>query len=195
MTEAGKAFKSALLLPIQMTSFMEREYAGLRIFVQDDSVWLGTRDASKWLSVEALLLPFGRSCSLGRQRCIELNPVRTEMVEDPAHYRWTSYCANGLGQVDARLTQHALYQALGRSDKERQANYRALFRAQLDRAAVDDIRLAFNQSQPPGNMRFFGKIERMTGQKREARPRDGPREESKRNGAALLRQTRLHFSE
>lgn len=34
------------------------------------------------------------------QRHIELNPVRAAMVEDPAHYRWSSYRANGLGQDD-----------------------------------------------------------------------------------------------
>jgi len=34
---------------------------------------------------------------LACQRYIELNPVRAAMVEDPAHYRWTSYRANALG--------------------------------------------------------------------------------------------------
>ncbi len=61
------------------------------------------------------------------QRYIELNPVCAAMVEDPAHYRWTSYRANALGQTDARLTPHSVYLALGHSDKERQATYRALF--------------------------------------------------------------------
>ena len=75
-------------------------------------------------------------------RDIELNPVRAAMVEDPAHYRWTSYRANGIGQVDAPLTPHPLYLTLGKTDKARQATYRALFRAQRDRAAIDDIRLA-----------------------------------------------------
>ncbi len=117
---------------------------------------------------------------LACQRYIEMNPVRAAMVEDPAHYRWTSYRANGLGHPDARLTPHQLYQGLSRSDKERQANYRALFRAQLDRAAIDDIRLALNQSQPLGNARFYAKIEQMTGIRREARPRGRPRVKSKR---------------
>lgn len=53
--------------------------------------------------------------------------------------------------------------------------YRALFRAQLDRAAVDDIRLALNQSQPLGNSRFLAKIEKVTGMRREVRPRGRPR--------------------
>ena len=112
---------------------------------------------------------------LACQRYIELNPVRAAMVEDPAHYRWTSYRANALGQPDARLTPHAVFRALGRSDKERQAAYRALFRAHLDSAAIDDIRLALNQSQPLGNARFYAKIEAMTGVRREAKARGRPR--------------------
>ena len=109
------------------------------------------------------------------QRYIELNPVRAAMVEDPAHYRWTSYRSNGLGQLDARLTPHPVYLALGRDDKTRHAAYRDLFRTQLDRAAIDDIRLALNQSQPLGNTKFLARIEKVTGIRREARPRGRPR--------------------
>jgi putative transposase len=112
---------------------------------------------------------------LACQRYIELNPVRAAMVDDPGHYRWTSYRANGLGQPDTRLSPHPLYRALGRDDKERQAAYRALFRAHLDHAAIDDIRLALNQSQPLGNARFYANVEQITGIRREARPRGRPR--------------------
>lgn len=112
------------------------------------------------------------------QRYIELNPVRAAMVEDPAHYRWSSYRANGLGQADVMVTPHSLYQALGRTGTERQAAYRALFRAHLDRDAIDDIRLAINQNQPLGNERFCAKIEQMTGIRREAKPRGRPRMKS-----------------
>jgi putative transposase len=82
------------------------------------------------------------------------------MVEDPAHYRWTSYRANALGQADGRITRHVLYRSLGQNEKERQAAYRALFRAQLDRMAIDDIRFALNQNQPLGNTRFYAQIEK-----------------------------------
>ena len=109
------------------------------------------------------------------QRYIELNPVRAAMVDDPVHYRWTSYRAYGLGQPDMLLSPHPLYRALGRDDKERQEAYRALFRAHLDRAAIDDIRLALNQSQPLGDARFYAKLEQMTGIRREAKPRGRPR--------------------
>jgi putative transposase len=118
------------------------------------------------------------------QRYIELNPVRAAMVDDPAHYRWTSYRANGLGIADNRISPHALYLALGRGDKQRQAAYRALFRTQLDRPAIEDIRLALNQSQPLGNERFYAKIEKMTGARREAKPRGRPRLESETSIAA-----------
>jgi putative transposase len=108
------------------------------------------------------------------QRYIELNPVRAAMVDDPAHYRWTSYRANGLGQPGAILTTHPLYLALGEDDRARQSAYRALFRSQLDKAAIDDIRLALGQNQPLGNERFYARIEKLTGQRREARPRGRP---------------------
>lgn len=73
---------------------------------------------------------------------------------------------------------HTLYERLGRNEKERQACYRALFRSELDRAALDTIRLAINQNQPMGNARFLKKIEAMTDARRQARPRGRPRLES-----------------
>lgn len=115
---------------------------------------------------------------LACMRYIESNPVRAAMVEDPAHYRWTSYRHNGLGQPDSRLSPHPLYLALGGADRERQVAYRALFRPHLDQAAIDDIRLALNQNQPLGNSRFYARIEKRTGQRREARPRGRPRLEA-----------------
>ena len=58
------------------------------------------------------------------------------MVDDPAHYRWTSYRHNALGVIDSRITPRILYQALGQTDKSRRTTYRALFRAPLDGAAT-----------------------------------------------------------
>ena len=60
-------------------------------------------------------------------------------------------------------------------EADRLAVYRALFRAELDDEAIDDIRLALNQGQPLGNSRFADEIERATGQRREVRPRGRPR--------------------
>ena len=61
---------------------------------------------------------------LACQRYIELNPVRAAMVDDPAHYRWTSYRHNALGQASSYLTPHPRYLAIGRGDTQREATYR-----------------------------------------------------------------------
>jgi putative transposase len=109
------------------------------------------------------------------QRYIELNPVRAAMVDDPAHYRWTSYRANALGKADDLLTPHGVYLGLDREPKRRQAAYRALFRAELDQEAIGELRLALNQNQPLGNARFLARIAKSAGERREAKPRGRPR--------------------
>jgi putative transposase len=97
------------------------------------------------------------------------------MVNDPALYRWGSYRANGLGQDDPLLTPHPVYVRLARSEAQRLAAYRALFRPEMGAEAVSDIRLALHQGQPLGTGRFLDAIEGMTGQRREAKPRGRPR--------------------
>jgi putative transposase len=109
------------------------------------------------------------------QRYIELNPLRAAMVDDPSHYRWSSYRANGLGQADALLTPHKVYLGLGRNKADRLSTYRDLFRPELGAAAIGDIRLAISQGKPLGNSQFFDRIEKATGQRCEARPRGRPR--------------------
>ena len=109
------------------------------------------------------------------QRYIELNPVRAGMVDDPALYPWSSYRANGLGQPDGLLTPHALYLALDRQTVDRLESYRALFRTELEMAAIADIRLALAQNQPLGKGRFLDSIEKMLGQRREVGARGRPR--------------------
>lgn len=72
---------------------------------------------------------YARRYVLACMRYIELNPVRAGLVRHPAHYRWSSYRANALGEADALVTPHALYCALGRDGEERRAAYRGGFRA------------------------------------------------------------------
>ena len=109
------------------------------------------------------------------QRYIELNPMRAAMVDDPGLYRWSSYRANALGEADTLLTPHPLYTALGTDAAKRQAVYRSLFQHQIDAVALGDIRMALNQGQPLGNTRFLDTIERITGLRREVKPRGRPR--------------------
>lgn len=109
------------------------------------------------------------------QRYIELNPVRAAMIDDPAHYRWSSYRANGLGQADPLVTPHAVYLGLVRDIRERLPAYRALFRPELESEAIGDIRMALDQGQPLGDSRFIDSIARATGQRREPKPKGRPR--------------------
>lgn len=91
-------------------------------------------------------------------RYIELNPVRARMVAHPRDYPWSSYAAHARGASDALVAEHPLYRALGRSAAERQENYRALFRAALDAAFLDDLRAATNGGWAMGGERFKRKI-------------------------------------
>ena len=72
--------------------------------------------------------------------------------------------------------------ALGRTVAERQKTYRALFRHALDEEAIADIRLALNQSQPLGDARFYAKMARMRGQRREPKPRGRPKKQRPNEG-------------
>jgi len=114
-------------------------------------------------------------------RYIVLNPVRAATMDEPAHSRWT-YRANALGQFSPLLSPHPVYLALGASDNARRVAYRSLFRPHLHPETITDLRLALNQSQPLGNERCYAKIERLTGQRREARPRGRPRLEGNISG-------------
>jgi putative transposase len=124
-------------------------------------------------------------------RYIELNPVRAGMTDDPAHYRWSSYRSNGLGQASELVTPHPAYLELGRDDKERQSFYRKLFRAHLDDEAIDDIRLALSQSLPLGNSRFHAAITEAIGERREAKPRGRPKGSVKSGAASDQQQLEL----
>ena len=112
---------------------------------------------------------------LACMRYIELNPVRAAMVDDPAHYRWTSYRVNALGQTHDLVSSHPLFLALDDTPAKRQSAYRAMFRAHLEQAAIDDIRLALNQGQPLGDDCFHARIARRMGERRQAQPRGRPR--------------------
>lgn len=91
---------------------------------------------------------------LACSRYIELNPVRARLVRHPRQYRWSSYRALAEGADDALVRPHALYRGLGRSEGERRAAYRDLFRDALDPDFVDDLCAATNGGWALGPERF-----------------------------------------
>ena len=91
-------------------------------------------------------------------RYIELNPVRANMVRHPGDYSWSSYCSNAESQPSKLLTPHAEYLALGATDEQRQAAYRALFCLPLDADWLNEIRQATNAGYALGNEDFKTQI-------------------------------------
>jgi putative transposase len=65
-------------------------------------------------------------------RYIELNPIRANMVQVPAEYRFSSYGCNGLSKVNPLITPHSEYLLLGATPTEQQTHYRNLFMHEID---------------------------------------------------------------
>ena len=132
------------------------------------SIWEGRYKASLIQDEQYLL-----TC----MRYIELNPVRANMIKNPAQYRWSSYRCNAQGKDDSLITPHELYQRLGRTVSTRCEVYKELFKAHVDEENLKAIRSALQTGTPLGNDYFKEKIEKKlkmkVGQARRGRP-DGP---------------------
>lgn len=140
-----------------------------RIYRRSGSVWEGRFKASLIQAEDYLLTCY---------RYIELNPVRADLVRDPGEYPWSSYRWHGLGQRNELITDHVLYHSLGKTEEERHAAYRALFRAHLDDEALDEIRISVSRGLPLGSERFREQVEdalgRRVGLKRRGRRQGNP---------------------
>ena len=102
---------------------------------------------------------------LACQRYIELNPVRAEMVADPADYKWSSYRSNALGIRSKLLTPHPLYLSLGNTKASRLRNYRELFGLTIDKELLLDIRYSLNKGLVLGTEQFKTEVEALTGRR------------------------------
>ena len=83
-------------------------------YQRSGTLWEGRYKVSVIESERYLLM-----CS----RYIELNPVRSGMVADPADYPWSSYPWHALSKSDPLITDHSAYLALGRTNEERHEAY------------------------------------------------------------------------
>ncbi len=96
-------------------------------------------------------------------RYIELNPVRAHMCKNPAQYPWSSFRRLATGMPDPLVCPHAIYLALGSSDKERQSHYKALFADQIPESTLNSIRDACNKSWVLGDETFKRAMESQLG--------------------------------
>ena len=95
-------------------------------------------------------------------RYIELNPVKSGMVDDPGKYPWSSYQSNALGNTIELITPHALYLSLGSNPELRQQFYIALFQESLDYALIKEISECTLKGWVLGSGKFKQQIEAQT---------------------------------
>jgi len=93
-------------------------------------------------------------------RYIELNPVRANIVKDPAQYNWSSYRINALGTKTNLVSPHPEYLSLGSTVEERLKNYRSLCEERIGQQFLAEIRKATNKNMALGNSRFKTEIEK-----------------------------------
>jgi putative transposase len=109
------------------------------------------------------------------QRYIELDPLRARMVEDPAHYRWSSHRANTTPPDDPLIRPHRAWLALGPDTPSRHRAWRALVMETVDAAETRAIRLHLQRRHLYGPDRFRTAIEaqpgRAAGPRKSGRPR------------------------
>lgn len=96
-------------------------------------------------------------------RYMELNPVRAGMVADPGEYKWSSYCAQALGQPVRMWTPHAEYELLGSTKSARQIAYRRLFEEELETELISEIKHAQQTGFVLGTEKFRLQFEELTG--------------------------------
>ena len=107
-------------------------------------------------------------------RCIELNPVRAWMTDDPSACPWSS-CASHCGlRQEPILSPHLEYTALGHTTHTRAAAYGHLLRETLSGDELTAIRTHLQQQRVLGRDDFRERVEaktqRFAGLRPERRP-------------------------
>ncbi|MEW6360014.1 MAG: transposase [Planctomycetota bacterium] len=97
-------------------------------------------------------------------RYVDLNPVRAEMSSRPDQYEWSSHRHYGCGKPDDLVTEHELYENLGKQDRKRQRVYREFVEDGIGRPSP-----GYAYSIFIGGDDFVGRMERAYG--REIWPR------------------------
>lgn len=94
---------------------------------------------------------------------------------------------------DELIDDHPLYLVLGNTAEARSAAYRALFRYQLDDAALTDIRASLNKGLPVGAERFKDQIQAAVASS--VRPGQAGRKKDRTAGGLSGEQESLQFEE
>jgi putative transposase len=96
-------------------------------------------------------------------RYIELNPVRSKLVETPDQYPWSSYNFHAKREPNTFLHYDNWYLSLGNDFEERCKRYADFVNAKEDENATKIIRERTNKDSIIGSNEFIEKIERESG--------------------------------
>lgn len=108
-------------------------------------------------------------------RYIELNPVRAGMVADPVEFRWSSARAHLGRAIDVRLTEHAVFLALGPDRRTRGQRYGKWIMQTVSDEELLDIRRHVHKQRALGDPRFQAMLERTLNRAVTCRERGRPR--------------------
>ncbi len=108
-------------------------------------------------------------------RYIELNPVRSSIVNCPSEYIWSSYRHNTGILHDNLIKPHNKYLNLRNKDQSAADAYRNLFLTPLDIKIVNEITEATNKSWVLGSNNFKKLIESSLNRRSSPKPRGGDR--------------------
>jgi len=107
-----------------------------------------SRTGSLWQRPFRSCLVDSSAYVLACYRYIELNPVRAGMVTTPGAYSWSSYAGNSGERVDALLTPHTEYLALGEEEESRFRTYRGLLAVGDDAGFLRVVRSSTEAGYP-----------------------------------------------
>lgn len=93
--------------------------------------------------------------ALTAMRYVELNPVRSGLVDTPEQWPWSSARGN-LGLVDDALIQ-------ARPAEETADSWHEFLESPERQAEIEDLRRHTRTGRPGGNPEFIGELERITG--------------------------------
>ncbi|WP_426369299.1 hypothetical protein [Pseudocolwellia sp. HL-MZ7] len=89
-----------------------------------------------------------------------MNPIKAKMVKSLNDYKWSSYAHNALGKKDKLVSEHVLYQALGKTVEARCKGYQSLFiKVELTKQN-DNITQATLRGEVYGSENFHQYIEK-----------------------------------
>lgn len=140
------------------------------------TLWQGRYKATVIDSEQYFLL-----CS----RYIELNPVRTGIVADPADYPWSSFAHHVGFKSDPLITDHPLYWALGNTPFSREAAYKALVDQGLTTGQVNVLDEATLKGWPLGSEKFKTLLAKQVNRRVSPAKRGRPAKANPAAGSAL----------